>query len=209
MADRPYHDRNRGRSYRRSSDRPDRPVYQEPSAIIIDLHEDLLPKGTRGGEYRRHYPVLVVVGAKKFTVQKVYLKHQLNVAVGDIIDLTQHKDDFITTKRHPASDWSVGLRDLVEEMVAQLLRENEEQYVQFFNNAKLITTKLHQLKLLPGVGEKRVSKILKTRDMKPFESYADIEERVGIDPVAVVTARVLEELEEPQRYHLFTVPVGQ
>jgi putative nucleotide binding protein len=35
-----------------------------------------------------------------------------------------------------------------------MVKEQEERFVEFFNKAEPITTKLHQLELLPGIGKR-------------------------------------------------------
>jgi putative nucleotide binding protein len=70
--------------------------------------------------------------------------------------------------------------------------------VDFYNDAQPITLRLHQLNLLPGIGKKLRNNVLDERKRGPFESFAELEERVsGLHrPREVLVERILEELRE-------------
>ena len=95
----------------------------------------------------------------------------------------------------------IQLRDFIEKLVA----EQEKKFVDFFNNAQPINTRLHQIELLPGFGKKHMKEILSAREEKPFESFEDIKSRVSNlpDPKKAIEKRIMEELLEDQRYNLF------
>jgi len=84
--------------------------------------------------------------------------------------------------------------------------DNEQRFVDFYNEAQPITLRLHQLNLLPGIGKKLRNGILDERKRRPFGSFDDLEARVeGLhDPEAVIVERVLEELRETDlKYRTF------
>jgi len=63
------------------------------------------------------------------------------------------------------------------------------------------------LHLLPGIGKKLMWEILEEREKKPFESFAEISQRIKSipHPEKMIISRILEELEDPNiKYHLFT-----
>ena len=64
---------------------------------------------------------------------------------------------------------------------------------------------MHQLELLPGIGSKHLWEILEERKKKPFESFEDIKKRVSLipDPEKMITKRIIEELEDKDKYRLF------
>ena len=96
-------------------------------------------------------------------------------------------------------------KDLVESTIELILKDDEHHYVEFFNNARPITTRKHQLQLLPGVGKKILWDFINALKQKPFESFQDIQDRVGVVPTAILVKRVIEELENPdEKYRLFT-----
>jgi len=91
-------------------------------------------------------------------------------------------------------------------VVEKLVKENEPRFVNFFNNARPISTRLHQLELLPGVGKKHMWDIINERKKGEFKSFEDIRKRIKLmpDPVNAIIKRIMEELESNiVRYRLF------
>ena len=194
-----------GRDSFKDRDRKIKPE-QEPSGVIVEIYEDFLPVGVKSsGDYRKRYQVVTVVGTDKFSILRIFMRKPLNtIARGETLDLNEKKANFQLVKKLRSSDWSTALKDDIEEIISQIIKKQEIKFVDFFNKAHAITNRLHQLKLLPNVGEKRVIQILKIRDQQEFISFEDIEERVGLDPVDIIKKRILEELETDQKYILFT-----
>ena len=199
-----FRDKPKGAAH--TGDKKSKKSEHEPGGIIVEIYEDFLPMGVKSGDsFRKRYQVITVVGTDKFSVLRCYLKNQINtVALGEHIDLEEQKNNFQLVKKLKPSEWQATLKSEIEEAIGQIVKIDEVKYVDFFNNAHLITTKLHQLKLLPGIGEKRLVQILKIRDQQPFISYEDIEQRLTLNPVELITKRILEELETEQKYILFT-----
>lgn len=181
---------------------------QEPSGVIIEIYEDFLPAGVKSSDdYRKRYQVITVIGTEKFSILRIYLKKSLNtIAKGDTLDLNKAKDNFQLVRKLRASDWSTTLSDEIRENLTKIILDQEVKFVDFFNKAHAITNRLHQLKLLPNVGDKRVVQILKIRDQQEFISFEDFEERVNLNPIDIIKKRILEELETDieKRYILFT-----
>ena len=93
----------------------------------------------------------------------------------------------------------------LQEFITNVVGEQEERFVSFFNASQPINTRLHQLELLPGFGKKHTKEILEARKEKEFESFEDIKSRVSSipDPKKAVEKRVFEELLEDPRQRLF------
>ncbi len=93
----------------------------------------------------------------------------------------------------------------LQEFITQMVGEREKEFIEFFNTAQAINTRLHQLELLPGFGKKHTKEILEVRGEKTFESFEDIRERVKSlpDPKKAIEKRILEELAENPRQRLF------
>ena len=82
---------------------------------------------------------------------------------------------------------------------------SEKRFVDFFNNAQPLTTRMHQLELLPGLGKKHMWEILEVRKTKPFESFEDIKKRVKLmpDPKNAVIKRILAEIKGKEKHRIF------
>lgn len=93
----------------------------------------------------------------------------------------------------------------LQEFISAVVGEQEKKYVDFFNNAQAINTRLHQIELLPGFGQKHTQEIIKIRTEAPFESFDDIKKRVHNipDPKKAIERRIFEEISQKQRFHLF------
>jgi putative nucleotide binding protein len=104
--------------------------------------------------------------------------------------------------------------DLVPESVAELalvieiiVTKHEHKFVQFFNEASPITTRMHSLQLLPGVGQTLMWAILEERKREPFKNFNDIAARTKLqNPKKVITARIIDELREDVKRWLFVRP---
>ncbi|HIQ13002.1 MAG TPA: DUF655 domain-containing protein [Thermoprotei archaeon] len=78
--------------------------------------------------------------------------------------------------------------------IEKILLMEEEKWVDFFNKAGPVSHRGHSLELLPSIGKKKVMTIIEEREDAPFESYNDIRERVGIDPISALRDKILEEI---------------
>ncbi|MGY5863625.1 MAG: DUF655 domain-containing protein [Candidatus Thorarchaeota archaeon] len=104
--------------------------------------------------------------------------------------------------------------DLVPESVTELalvveiiVTKYEYKYVQFFNEASPITTRMHSLQLLPGIGQTLMWAILEERKREPFKNFEDIAARTKLqNPKKVITARIIDELREEVKRWLFVRP---
>lgn len=95
----------------------------------------------------------------------------------------------------------------LESVVPRIVREGEQFFVNLFNESTPVTTRLHQLELLPGIGKKTLLKVLEERSRKPFSSFSEVAERTGIkDPAELIVRRVLDELMGKDKYHILVAP---
>ena len=81
--------------------------------------------------------------------------------------------------------------------IEDIVKSQEEKFVEFFNTAGPLSTRLHKLELIPGIGKKHMWKIIDARKEKPFESFEDISERVPplSNPAGMIVNRIKQELD--------------
>ena len=92
-------------------------------------------------------------------------------------------------------------------VVEIIVTKHEHKYVQFFNEAAPITTRLHSLQLLPGIGQTLMWALLDERKKEPFKSFEDIASRTKLqNPKKVLTGRIIDELKEDVKRWLFVRP---
>jgi putative nucleotide binding protein len=96
-------------------------------------------------------------------------------------------------------------RSELEGIISEFVTKEEKRFVDFFNKAGPVTTRLHTLELLPGIGKKHLWDIITQRKKKPFESFKELQERISMlpNPKRMIVRRIIDELEEKDRYRLF------
>jgi putative nucleotide binding protein len=94
---------------------------------------------------------------------------------------------------------------VLKEVINDVVHKEPKRFIDFFNNAKPLTTRMHQLELLPGVGKKHMWEIIEARDEKPFDGFEDIKQRVKLmpDPERVIIRRIMEELSGEEKHRIF------
>lgn len=89
-------------------------------------------------------------------------------------------------------------------VVEMIVQNNERYFINYLNNAQPLTPRIHALDLIPGIGKMFIKTMLAERDKKQFESYEDLQERVGLkDPVQQISKRIMEEIIGDARMNLF------
>ena len=161
-------------------------------------------------------PVAQAIGIEEFTLLELTPKDKVNLDIHEKVYIGAGKRDKIArVNRRLKYDRLTATAKLeLNYVIEEIIKENEDKFVHFFNVAGPISTRLHQIELLPGIGKKHMWDILNARKEKEFESYPDIKERVPMlaDPVKLLSKRILLELEGTtdrkgkRKYILFTRP---
>ncbi len=174
---------------------------KEENAIVLDF----LPYGYPLESFRN--PVLQAIGKKTLSIlhlaprKDATFEQKEEVYIGDG---KRDKIQFIKGKLHREKLTETAKSNLME-VIVSYVKENEAKFVQFFNTASAINTRLHQFELLPGCGNKHSQAILIERDKGEFKSFEDIRTRVHNlpDPQKTIGKRLFEEITEMQRHNLF------
>ncbi|MCU0642226.1 MAG: DUF655 domain-containing protein [archaeon] len=174
---------------------------KEDYAIILDY----LPYGYPLGG--RMMPVAQAIGEKTLALLELIPRKGMTLETKEKVYIGPEKRDkiYYISGRLPKDKITETAKIQLQEFVDKIVAEQEKKFVDFFNNAQAINTRLHQLELLPGFGQKHMQEVLKAREEKPFESFEDIRKRVPNlpDPKKAIEKRILSELLEKQRFNLF------
>jgi putative nucleotide binding protein len=174
---------------------------KEEKAIVLDY----LPYGYP--LENKMMPVAQVVGADNFTLLQLVPRRGLSFEVGEEVYIGEGKRDKVQyiLGRCPREKLTENARAQLEDFIKKKVEEMQDRFVNFFNEARPINTRLHQLELLPGFGKKHMKAIIDARNEKSFVSFEDIKQRAHSipDPVKAVEKRIMEELSEIQRHNLF------
>jgi putative nucleotide binding protein len=174
---------------------------KEETAIVLDF----LPYGYP--LEHKMMPLAQAVGTQNFTLLQLVPRRGMKFEVGEeayIGDGKREKVQYILG-RCPREKLTETAKIQLDEFVEKMVNEDEDKFLEFFNKAQPINTRLHQFELLPGFGKKHMKALLEARKEKAFESFDDIQERVHNlpDPKKVVEKRIMEELTEIKRHNLF------
>jgi len=164
--------------------------------------------GLSKGEFRAE-PIIQLIGETYFTLLEATPRAGTTVTQGERIyigkDRTRDKIGHILG-RMSYKDLTPAARAELPFVLEEAINKNEVRFVEFFNESRAITPRMHSLELIPGIGKKYAWAILDLRDRKPFQSLQEVKERSQLpDPVRLMARRIIEELsEEEPKYRLFT-----
>ena len=171
---------------------------------------DHLPQGHPERSRFEREPVAYALGEDEFKLFELVPKEGATLIAGDrayIGKEAEQRDAIQHVKRRIGFDeLTTAAQNEVPLIVAQIVKEKEDRFVRFFNDAQAITTRFHMLELLPGLGKKTMWAILEERKKGPFKSFEDLAKRVTMvhHPEKLVAKRVEMEVADPtQKYHLF------
>jgi len=166
---------------------------------------DFLPHGKSSD--RKAEPLIQGLGEKHFNLLEIVIKDDVKIKVNDKIYIGEEKRDQVKYIRGRIrySELTSFAKSSLEEIISKLIDDNEKQFVNFFNVAGPVTTRLHSLELLPGIGKKHMWNIITEKKKKKFETFKELQERVTMlpDPKKMITRRIMDELEGKDRYRLF------
>ena len=184
---------------------------EEPEEYAVVL--DHLPYGRPDDDRPQHQKpeVAYAVGEATFDLFELTLAEDADVSIGDRLVVAPEADREVVSRYREVGydDLSRGAEQELEYVVEEIVERHPQRFLDYFNEAQPLTLRLHQLNVLPGIGEKLRNDILDSRKYDgPFESFAELEERIsGLhDPKGTVVERVLEELREDEeiKYRAFT-----
>ena len=174
---------------------------KEEFAIVLDF----LPYGYP--LENRRLPVAQAVGKENFVLLQLVPRRGEKFEVKEEVYIGEGKRDKVQyiLGRLPREKLTETARAELEEFIKDIVEKGEERFIEFFNSAGAINTRLHQFELLPGFGKKHTKAIIEERASDPFKSLDDLKARVTNipDPRKAVERRIMEELTEIQRTNLF------
>ncbi|MBI4416596.1 MAG: DUF655 domain-containing protein [Euryarchaeota archaeon] len=171
---------------------------------------DHLPQGHPDRSRYQREPLAYALGEDEFKLFELVPKEGATMIAGDRAYIgkdPQRRDVIQHVKRRVGhEELTTAAQNELPFLVAQIVKEKEERFVRFFNEAQAITTRFHMLELLPGLGKKTMWAILEERKKGAFKSFEDLAKRVPMlhHPEKLVARRVEMEIADPmQKYHLF------
>jgi putative nucleotide binding protein len=174
---------------------------KEENALVLDY----LPYGYPMD--KQMIPLAQAIGIKNFTLLQLIPRRTIKLEIGETVYIGEGKRDkiYYIQGKLPENKLTETSKQQIKVFIENKILENEKKFVDFFNNAQAINTRLHQLELLPGFGKKHTESILEERNKKKFDNLDNLKERVPNlpDPRKAIEKRMVEEIIGREKYYLF------
>ena len=175
---------------------------KEENAIVLEY----LPNGypLEG----KLMPIAQAVGENSLVLLELVPRKGMALEVGEKVYIGQGKREkiyYILGRLH-REKLTEQAKGQLQEHITEVVKGDEEKFVDFFNTATAINKRVHQIELLPGMGKKHMQEIIKERVEKVFAGFDDMKKRIANlpDPEKAVEKRILQELTNMERFNLFT-----
>ena len=178
---------------------------KEETAIVLDF----LPNGYPYDERPMYMktPIAQAVGKEHFVLLELVPKKGIHLRSFEEVYIGDGKRDKIhhIVGKMPISKLTATAKSELEFVIKDIIQKNEKKFIEFFNKAQPLSTRMHQLELLPGLGKKHMWQIIETREEKLFESFSDLKNRVKLmpDPEKTIIKRIVQELEGAEKHKIF------
>jgi putative nucleotide binding protein len=99
---------------------------------------------------------------------------------------------------------SQSAKNELPSVIEKIVLANQKRFIDYVNTAQPITPRIHALELIPGIGKTYMMSIIKEREKKKFESFSEIQQRVGLrEPAKLMAKRIVDEITGEARMSLF------
>ncbi len=178
---------------------------KEENVIILDFLPNGYPFDTRPSHQKT--AIAQAIGKKYFVLLELVPKKDVFLQPNEAVYIGQDKRDKVhhINGKLPFSRLTTTAKAELEFVVKDIIEKNEQRFVDFFNNAQPLSTRMHSIELLPGMGKKKMWEILDERKIKPFTSLDDMKKRVHLmpDPKKSLIKRIMKELSGKEKHLLF------
>jgi len=178
---------------------------KEETVVVLDFLQNGYPFDKRPSHKKT--PIIQGIGKDHFSILELVPKKGVFVQPYEEVYIGEGKREKIhhIVGKLPLERLTETAKSELEFVVKDLVKNNEKDFVDFFNNAQPLTMRMHQIELLPGVGKKHMWEIIEARKERPFENFKDIKKRVKLmpDPERSVIKRILQELLGKEKHKIF------
>ena len=178
---------------------------KEENAVVLDFLQHGYPADKRPMHMKT--PIVQALGKTRFVLLELVPKKEIFLQPHEEVYIGEGKREKI---HHIIGKLSINrltstARAELEFVIKDLIHKHINDFVNFFNKAGPLTTRMHQLELLPGLGKKHMWEVLEQRKIEPFKDIEDLKKRVTLmpDPEKLITKRIMKELEGNEKHNLF------
>lgn len=177
----------------------------ETYGYVLDYLKEGYPEDDRPSYLKE--PIIQIAGESRFTLLEATPKPKVEIEVYERLFVGKAERDKVgfIKRRIAYDDLTSAAKVELPYVVEKIVEVREQDFVDWFNKAPPLTTRMHSLELIPGIGKKIMWEMLGERKRKPFESFDDIAKRVHLvpDPKKSVVKKILSEIQEIDKYYLF------
>ena len=175
--------------------------YEEYAYVL-----DFTPRGKSITVRGREGVIIQAIGEERLTLLELLGIQNASVDIGERLYIGREGRDKVASVlgRLEYNDVSQAAKNELPNIVEKVVLANEKRFVEYINMSQPITPRIHALELIPGIGKTYMMTIIKERDKKKFENFADLQNRVGLrEPAKLVAKRIIEEIMGQARMNLF------
>jgi putative nucleotide binding protein len=198
--------RGRGSSFSTSSnyspDMQQPPRKYEEYAYVLDYTQRGKSTTVRG----REGLIVQGIGEEHLTLLELLGVQNMNFEVGERVYIGREgRDKVISVLGRLDYEYiSQSAKNDLPAIVEKIVLQNEMRFIDHVNNAQPVTPRIHALELIPGIGKTYMLTIIREREKRKFESFADLQTRVGLrDPAKLIVKRIVDEIAGQARMNLF------
>ena len=178
------------------------PRKYEEYAYVLDYTSKARSKTVRG----REGIIVTAVGEERLTLLEILGSENSIFEIGEKIYIGKEGRTKVQSVlgKLDYENISSTAQNEVTSVVESIVKNNEQRFVDYVNNAQPLTPRKHSLELIPGIVKTYLKLILEQISRYKFSDSQDMEQRAGLkDPVHHITKRIMEEITGETQFHLF------
>jgi putative nucleotide binding protein len=178
------------------------PRRYEEYAYVLDFTQRAKSTTVRG----REGMIIQAIGEERLTLLELLGTQNMSIDVAERVYIGREGRDKVMSVlgRLEYNSISPSAKNELPGIIEKIVIANQKRFIDYINTAQPITPRIHALELIPGIGKTYMMTIIRERDRKKFESFAEIQQRVGLrDPAKLIAKRIIDEITGEARMNLF------
>jgi putative nucleotide binding protein len=174
----------------------------EEYAYVLDFTQRAKATTVRG----REGMIIQAIGEERLTLLELLGSQNMSIDVAERVYIGREGRDKVMSVlgRLEYNSISQSAKNELPSIIEKIVIANQKRFIDYINAAQPITPRIHALELIPGIGKTYMMTIIRERDKKKFESFAEIQQRVGLrDPSKLIARRIIDEISGEARMNLF------
>ena len=167
---------------------------------------DFLPRGKSVVIKGREGAIVQAVGEERLTLLEFLAMENQNFETGEKVKIGKEGREKIISVLGKADfeELSAESKNSLPQVVETLVKSNEQKLWRTSTNSSRLRRGSRSGTNSQGIGKTFMMEIVNGREKRPFISFDDLQQRVGLrEPAKLLAKRIVEELEGGSRINLF------